>query len=101
MRPTLGFFQRVHRTKRLLSFSGTHRERRLERSPLPPPIVHAPRGTVPVLLSVPHSGREYPPWLIANAAGGRPALESLEDPLVDRLVWRAVAQGIGAVVARA
>ena len=50
---------------------------------------------------MPHSGRDYPPWLIANAAGGKPALESLEDPLVDRLVWRALAGGIGAVIARA
>jgi N-formylglutamate amidohydrolase len=73
----------------------------LERSPLPPPIVHAPRGPIPVLLSVPHSGRDYPSWLLANAAGGRAALESLEDPLVDRLVWRAVAAGAGSVVARA
>lgn len=54
-----------------------------------------------VLLSVPHSGRDYPRWLLANAAGGRAALESLEDPLVDRLAWRALAGGIGAVVARA
>src|SRR5688572_3844306 len=53
------------------------------------------------MLSVPHSGREYPQWLLANAAGGRPALECLEDPLIDRLVWRAVARGVGAVVARA
>lgn len=72
----------------------------MERSPLPPPIVHEPRAAVPVLLSVPHSGREYPRWLVANAAGGRAALECLEDPLVDRLVWRAVSRGIGAVVAR-
>ena len=63
--------------------------------------MHPPRAAVPVLLSVPHSGREYPHWLIANAAGGRSALESLEDPLVDRLVWRAVSRGIGAVIARA
>jgi N-formylglutamate amidohydrolase len=28
-------------------------------------------------------------------------MESLEDPLVDRLVWRALARGIGAVIARA
>lgn len=73
----------------------------MERSPLPPPIVHAPRAAGPVLLSVPHSGREYPHWLLANATGGRPAMESLEDPLVDRLVWRALARGIGAVIARA
>ena len=29
------------------------------------------------------------------------ALESLEDPLVDRLVWRALQRGVGAVIARA
>ena len=73
----------------------------MERSPLPPPIVHAPRGRVAVLLSVPHSGRDYPPWLLANAMGGRRGLECLEDPLVDRLAWRAMAGGIGAVIARA
>jgi len=73
----------------------------LIRSPLPSPIVHAPRAAVPVLLSVPHSGRDYPQWLLASATGGRTALESLEDPLVDRLVWRAMARGIGAVIARA
>lgn len=56
---------------------------------------------MPVLLSVPHSGREYSAWLIANAARGRAGLESMEDPLVDRLAWRAIAQGIGAVIARA
>jgi N-formylglutamate amidohydrolase len=72
----------------------------LERSPLPPPIVHQSRASIPVLLSVPHSGREYPLWLIANSATGRPGLESLEDPLVDRLVWRALARGLGAVIAR-
>jgi N-formylglutamate amidohydrolase len=73
----------------------------LERAPLSPPIVHAPRAAVPVLLSVPHSGRDYPQWLVANATGGRAALENLEDPLVDRLVWRATARGVGAVIARA
>lgn len=73
----------------------------MERSPLPPPLVHPHRAPIPVLLSVPHSGREYPQWLIANAVGGRAALESMEDPLVDRLAWRAVAAGLGAVIARA
>ena len=101
MRPTHDFFQRSAGTFALLSFSGTHRLLALERSPLPPPIVHEPRAALPVLLSVPHSGRDYPQWLIAQAARGRPALEALEDPLVDRLVWRAVARGIGAVIARA
>jgi len=54
-----------------------------------------------VLLSVPHSGRDYPAWLIAMASGGRSSLVALEDPLVDRLVWRAVQRGAGAVIARA
>ena len=73
----------------------------MERSPLPPPIIHPPRSCAPILLSVPHSGRDYPPWLLANAVGGRRGLECLEDPLVDRLVWRALAGGVGAIIARA
>ena len=35
------------------------------------------------------------------ANGGRASLTTLEDPLVDRLIWRALRHGIGAVVARA
>ncbi|HEX6741064.1 MAG TPA: N-formylglutamate amidohydrolase, partial [Sphingomicrobium sp.] len=70
-------------------------------TPLAAPLVHRPRGDLPVLLSVPHSGRDYPEWLVALASGGRDALVPLEDPLVDRLVWRARGRGIGAVVARA
>ena len=54
-----------------------------------------------MVLSVPHSGRDYPAWLTDMAPGGRPALSSLEDPLVDRLVWRALGHGIAAVVAQA
>ena len=65
------------------------------------PIVHPPRGSLPVLLSVPHSGRDYPEWLVDLASGGRRALCTLEDPLVDQLVWRALQRGIGAVIARA
>ena len=68
---------------------------------LPPPTVRANRGAIPVLLSVPHSGREYPGWLTDLARSGRAALEPLEDPLVDRLVWRAIELGCGAVIARA
>jgi N-formylglutamate amidohydrolase len=49
---------------------------------------------------VPHSGRDYPDWLIALASAGKPALSGLEDPLVDRLVWRALQRGCGAVIAR-
>jgi N-formylglutamate amidohydrolase len=54
-----------------------------------------------VILSVPHSGRDYPDWLVEMAPGGRQVLRSLEDPLVDRLIWRAMASGAGAVIARA
>jgi N-formylglutamate amidohydrolase len=64
----------------------------------PSPIIHPPRGSLPVLLSVPHSGRDYESSLLANATQGRASLEMLEDPLVDRLVWRAIAAGFGAVV---
>ncbi len=69
-------------------------------SKLSSPIIHEPRGDLPVLLSVPHSGRDYPDWLIALSAAGKPALTTLEDPLVDRLVWRALQRGCGAVIAR-
>lgn len=70
-------------------------------TPLAPPLIHQPRGDLPVLLSVPHSGRDYPGWLVELACGGRETLVPLEDPLVDRLAWRALGCGIGAVVALA
>lgn len=69
-------------------------------SALPSPIIHEPRGPLPVLLSVPHSGRDYPDWLLDMAAAGKPSLAALEDPLVDRLIWRALKLGCGAVIAR-
>ena len=53
-----------------------------------------------MLLSIPHAGRDYPNWLSALAWSGRASLEPLEDPLVDRLAWRAIAAGHGAVIAR-
>jgi N-formylglutamate amidohydrolase len=64
----------------------------------PAPIVHPARGPLPVLLSVPHSGRDYDQAILANAAQGRRSLETLEDPLVDRLAWRAISAGVGAVM---
>lgn len=67
---------------------------------LPPPLIHMPRGDLPVILSVPHSGRDYPSWLLDLSPGGLRALSSLEDPLVDRLAWRAFNRGVGGVVAR-
>ncbi len=65
------------------------------------PIVHPPRGSLPVVLSIPHSGRDYPDWLVDLAASGRRSLEMLEDPYVDRLAWRAIKIGCAAVIARA
>ena len=73
----------------------------LNSKPLSPPIIRPQRGVLPVLLSVPHSDRDYPEWLVALACGGRTPLVALEDPLVDRLVWRAVERGAGAVIASA
>ena len=70
-------------------------------TPLPEPLVHQPRCELPVLLSVPHSGRDYPSWLVAQSTHGRGSLVLLEDPLVDRLVWPAIERGLGAVIARA
>ena len=64
------------------------------------PLLIPARNGLPLLLSIPHSGRDYPDWLLAEARHGRRALASLEDPLVDRLAWRAIAAGFGAVVAR-
>lgn len=71
-------------------------------------IPHAPffrigpeRPVSPVVLSVPHGGRAYRPELLRAARLPQAALETLEDRLVDRLVWRAVANGATAFIARA
>lgn len=72
----------------------------MDRPPLPPLSIAEHRSPLPVLLSIAHSGRDYPGWLVALAAGGREPLESLEDPLVDRLAWRATARGLGTFVVR-
>lgn len=68
---------------------------------LPAPTIVVPRTALPLMLSIPHSGRDYPGWLVALSSGGLAALEGLEDPLVDRLAWRALGLGAGAVIARA
>src|SRR5829696_2636481 len=81
------------------SYFGTEINRSAVTS-LAPPLIHRPHCDLPVLLSVPHSGRDYPDWLVALAPGGREALAPLEDPLVDRLAWRALSRGLGAVIAR-
>ncbi|HEV2748287.1 MAG TPA: N-formylglutamate amidohydrolase [Allosphingosinicella sp.] len=55
----------------------------------------------PVVISVPHAGRAYSEALLRASRLPRAKLEALEDRLVDRLVWRAVATGAAALVARA
>ncbi|MDB5693779.1 MAG: N-formylglutamate amidohydrolase [Alphaproteobacteria bacterium] len=55
----------------------------------------------PVVLSIPHAGRAYSEALLAGARLPRRKLELLEDRLVDRLVWRAVAAGAAAIIADA
>lgn len=66
----------------------------------PPPLLHPSRHVLPVLLSVPHSGRHYTPALLSNARHGPAPLVRLEDPLVDRLAWRAIRSGFGAIIAQ-
>ena len=72
----------------------------MDRPPLASPLLLPGRASLPVLISVAHAGRDYPDWLLANSRRGRISLEPLEDPLVDRLAWRALALGVPAVVAR-
>ena len=70
--------------------------------PTPPFIRIGPERPVsPVILSVPHAGRDYGPHLLKAARLGQAALETLEDRLVDRLIWRATANGATAFIARA
>ena len=69
----------------------------------PPPFfrIGPERPASPVILSVPHAGRDYGPHLLNAARLRKEALETLEDRLVDRLIWRATALGMTAFVARA
>ena len=68
----------------------------------PPPFfrIGPERPASPVVLSVPHAGRDYGPHLLNAARLRKDVLETLEDRLVDRLIWRATALGMTAFVAR-
>jgi len=59
------------------------------------------RPASPVILSVPHAGRDYAAHLLQAARLPQSVLETLEDRLVDRLIWRATSSGMTAFVARA
>jgi N-formylglutamate amidohydrolase len=69
----------------------------------PPPFrrLGPEKPSSPVVVSVPHAGRAYSDGLLASARLPRARLESLEDRLVDRLVWRAVEGGAAALIADA
>ena len=53
----------------------------------------------PLVVSVPHAGRDYPEALLRQAWLGRAALQSLEDRYVDRLVEPLAERGITTIVA--
>lgn len=54
---------------------------------------------IPVLLSVPHAGRDYPPELLANLRVPPAELLRLEDRYADRLIQPAISSGYPAIVA--
>ncbi|WP_081972891.1 N-formylglutamate amidohydrolase [Paracoccus sanguinis] len=53
-----------------------------------------------VVLASPHSGRDYPPWFLAESVLDPLALRSSEDAYVDRLIAPAVAAGAVTLAAR-
>jgi N-formylglutamate amidohydrolase len=59
-----------------------------------------PAPARPVLIAVPHAGRDYPAGLLANATVPRERLEALEDRHADALAELAVRAGTPALVAR-
>lgn len=60
----------------------------------------AERASVPILLSVPHAGRDYPPSILERSRVSAETLLRLEDRLVDLLIGDLVARGYPALVAR-
>ena len=62
MRSVPAIFQEG-RTVNVDRVSGSPKTARLPLTPLPPPLIQPGDGRLPVLLSVPHSGRDYPLWL--------------------------------------
>lgn len=60
-----------------------------------------PHDPKPVLISVPHAGRDYPAGLLARSRVSFECLMRLEDRYADHLIEPLIAAGYGAVVARA
>ena len=63
-------------------------------------LYHCDTPRIPVLLSVPHAGRDYPPELLANLRVPPAEVLRLEDRYADRLVRPAIAAGYPAIVAQ-
>ena len=55
--------------------------------------------SIPIMLSVPHAGRDYPPELMANLRVAPFELLRLEDRYADRLIQPVIASGCAAIVA--
>lgn len=64
-------------------------------------LVGPDRPERPVILSIPHAGREYPPALLARARVGADMLHRLEDRWVDLLAGPLAAQGYTMLIAHA
>jgi N-formylglutamate amidohydrolase len=60
---------------------------------------NAAKLSYPILLSVPHAGRDYPPELIEKLRVSPAELVRLEDRYADRLVQHAIAMGFTAIIA--
>src|ERR1043165_445396 len=102
MREGFTFCHMPQRGRLHLSRSGPNQGAEMTESPLPPFFRIGPeRPGSPVILSVPHAGRDYGPHLLNAARLRKEVLETLEDRLGDRLIWRAAAPGMTAFVARA
>jgi N-formylglutamate amidohydrolase len=62
-------------------------------------LYHVESPVFPVLLSVPHAGREYPAELLDKLRVAPDELIRLEDRYSDRLIQHAISAGISAIVA--
>src|SRR3954471_8937949 len=92
MREGIGFFQHCRAARLHPSHSGPSCRRGMTAAPASPFFRIGPERPVsPVVLSIPHAGRDYRPELLRAARLPQAALETLEDRLVDRLVWRGTA----------
>jgi N-formylglutamate amidohydrolase len=72
----------------------------MQHGPTAPYLIVAPRGQpAPLVLSSPHSGRAYPPAVLAQARLGPAALRALDDGPVDELMARGCAEGATLIAA--